>query len=145
MKQLEPIDPNQFIDLVRPPLEAQDSNALAGLIQQYWSIEQIIQLLESSHTDARKLAALALGFIGNRRCIVALAARLRDEDPIVNQMAEHALWNLWFRCGTQKAQEQLQAGSQFLSAKRLLEAEEKFTLATHLEPTYPHQNNPREG
>lgn len=137
------IDPQRFVDSVRAPLECRDTKALKGLVQKLWSLDQIVSLLDSDLTDARKLAALALGFVGDRRCIVALSVALKDRDPMVNQMAEHALWNLWFRCGSDAAQELLQQGSVLLGQKSYADAAERFTMAGMSDPTYSEAWNQR--
>ena len=135
------IDPEQFVALVREPVQSRDTAALARLIQDRWSHEQIIRLLDSHCADARKLAALALGFVGDRRSITALAGCLRDPDPMVNQMAEHALWSVWFRSGTKAAQERVQRGTQLLNDKHPTEALEQFVLASNIDPTYAEAHN----
>ncbi len=137
------IDPQVFIELVREPLQRGDTVALAHLINQRWSHDQIMDLLESRDADARKLAALALGFVGDVRSITALAACLRDPDPMVNQMAEHALWTVWFRAGSQAAQERVQLGSEYLSRKQLDKAIQEFSTAIRLDPTYAEARNQR--
>jgi tetratricopeptide (TPR) repeat protein len=137
------IDPERFVRLVREPLEQQDTSALAELIHTHWSDDQIIDLLDSNHKDARKLAALALGFVGDRRCVTALASCLRDPDPIVNQMAEHALWTVWFRSGAREAQEFVQRGTELLDSKQFTEALDHFTQATRIDPTYAEAFNQR--
>lgn len=143
MSQYATIDPKQFIDLVREPLEKHDSDALARLIQERWSHEQIIQLLGSREGDIRKLAALALGFVGDRRSITALANCLRDSDPMVNQMAEHALWSVWFRSGSKPAQELVHRGTELLDEKRFSEALGEFASAIRIDPTYAEARNQR--
>ncbi len=143
MNQHATIDPKQFVELARQPLERRDTQALARLVHERWSHAQIVQLLGSDDPDARKLAALAIGFVGDRRCITALANCLRDPDPIVNQMAEHALWSVWFRAGTKQAQEYVQRGTELLTDKRLAEAIDAFTSASRLDPTYAEARNQR--
>ena len=69
VNEQQTIDPQLFVELVREPLQRRDTNALARLIQDRWSHGQIVRLLESPDADARKLAALALGFVGDRRSI----------------------------------------------------------------------------
>jgi len=143
VKQQQTIDPQLFVELVREPLQRRDTDALARLIQERWSHGQIVRLLQSSDADARKLAALALGFVGDRRSITALASCLKDSDPMVNQMAEHALWTVWFRSGSQEAQERVQRGSDLLSTKQFVLALKEFSSAIDIDPTYAEARNQR--
>ena len=143
VNEQQTIDPQLFVELVREPLQRRDTNALARLIQDRWSHGQIVRLLESPDADARKLAALALGFVGDRRSITSLASCLKDSDPMVNQMAEHALWTVWFRSGSQEAQERVQRGSELLSGALYAEALQEFAAAMQIDPTYAEARNQR--
>lgn len=143
VKQYSPIDPQQFVSLVRDPLERHDTAALARLVQANWSHDQVMSLLESPDADARKLAAFALGVVGDSRSITALATCLRDRDSMVNQMAEHALWTIWFRLGTKPAQEAVQRGSLLINSQQYEQALEEFNAAIRLDPTYAEAFNQR--
>jgi tetratricopeptide (TPR) repeat protein len=108
------IDPSQFVCSVKPLLEARDFEGLLCHLKAHWSAEQIVSLLSASDPDVRKVAALALSLVGGKCCIPAVADRLRDLDAMTNQMAEHALWSIWFRCGTPAANAELARGAQCL-------------------------------
>ncbi len=143
VKQYPQIDPQQFVSLVRFPLEQRDTAALGKIVQGYWSLDQIQNLLDSDCADARKLAALALGIIGDTRSITSLANCLRDRDPMVNQMAEHALWSIWFRCGNKPAQEAVLRGAGLVSDRQYQQALQQFSAAIRLDPTYAEAFNQR--
>ena len=64
----------------------------------------------------------------------ALAACLRDPDPVVNQMAEHALWTLWFRAGRADAHQRVLEGTRYMNARQLESAEECFSAAIEFDP-----------
>jgi tetratricopeptide (TPR) repeat protein len=137
------IDPEQFVALVRKPLEERNSAKLAGVLHEHWSEEQISSLLHSGHNDARKLATLALGLTGGVHCVTALATQLRDDDPMVNQMAEHALWTIWFRAGKCPAHQRVLEGTRLMNARRFEEAEDAFCQAIELDPVYAEAYNQR--
>ncbi len=105
------IDPEKFVREVQPVLEQKDLGALLEFLKQRWTGEQIISLLKSQCCDARKVAALCLALVGCQRCLDELARLLKDPDPMVNQMAEHAMWSIWFRGGTAEANHQLSRGA----------------------------------
>ena len=128
---------------MRDPIERLDTTALIDVLSRHWSDQQIMELLDSPLCDARKLAALALGFVGDRRCVTALANCLKDSDAIVNQMAEHALWTVWFRSGSHEAQEALQRGAELLDGKQYGRAEACFGEAIAFDPTYAEAFNQR--
>jgi tetratricopeptide (TPR) repeat protein len=60
----------------------------------------LARLLNSTDARTRRAAVLALGLIGTAEVAAAVAAVLRDEDPLVQRFASDALWELWFRGGT---------------------------------------------
>lgn len=102
-----------------------------------------MSLLDAPHADVRKMAALALGLVGETSCVTALAACLRDTDPVVNQMAEHALWTLWFRAGRADAHQRVLEGTRYMNARQFESAEECFSTAIEFDPTYAEAYNQR--
>ena len=137
------IDPEQFVALVRTPLESRNSQQLAQLLHEHWTDQEIGSLLDSDHDDARKLATLALGLIGDVHCVTALAAQLHDSDPMVNQMAEHALWTIWFRAGASSAHQRVLQGTRLMNSRQYQDAEEAFSQAIDLDPVYAEAYNQR--
>src|SRR4051794_37896471 len=90
-------DPGEFVQKVQPLLERQDPAGLLHLLKSNWTVDDLTAFLAGEHEDARKVAALALSLVGGKCCLPPLARQLRNDDPIVNQMAEHAMWGIWFR------------------------------------------------
>src|SRR5439155_11079221 len=111
------IDPEQFIRAVQPLLERQDVNGLLSLLHSRWSCDQLRTLLHSNHLDAKKVALLAIGLVGTPRTVPELAVELRHADRMVNEMAEHALWSVWFRSGTPQANHELARGAQAIGRR----------------------------
>ena len=139
----DPIDPAEFVASVQPVLEAQDPAALLVLLKSRWNRQQILGLLSSDNCDARKVAALALALVGTKCCVNALAAQLSHPDPMVNQMAEHALWSIWFRAGTCEANHELCRGTRALNRQDYQHALEHFSHAIELDPTFAEAYNQR--
>src|SRR5262249_54837969 len=54
-------------------------------------------LTSSEDPQARRAAALALGWSGTMASNPALARALHDEDALVPALAAEAMWNVWFR------------------------------------------------
>ncbi len=126
----------EFVASVRPLLEARDLEGLVCHLKRRWSPRQITDLLACPCEDARKVAALALSLVGSECCIPALVERLRDKDPMTNEMAEHALWSIWFRCGTPAANAELARGAQCLTDRAFDCAFEHFNRAIELCPDF---------
>lgn len=68
----------------------------------------LLRLLTAPDAKARRAAALALGMLGTPESVPAVAAALRDDDPLVRHFATDALWELWFREGTEEQNQRLQ-------------------------------------
>jgi tetratricopeptide (TPR) repeat protein len=138
-----PIDPHDFIDAVEPLLESRNLPALLALLKSQWTCEQIQGLLNSKHTDAKKVALLALGLVASSCVLPELARHLRDDDPVVNEMAEHALWSVWFRCGSPQANHELARGAQALERKDFEHAIRHFDRAAEISPDFAEAYNQR--
>ena len=89
--QLPSIDSSQFVEAVQPLLECKDLQGLHKLLKSRWTLPQLISFLGCDDDDVRKVAALALAYVGGKCCINAVSSQLHHPDPVVNQMAEHAL------------------------------------------------------
>jgi tetratricopeptide (TPR) repeat protein len=139
-----PIDPVKFIALVQPMLERMELNGLMGLCKTRWSPEQIEQLMQSEHTDAKKVALLAIGLVGKECCLPKLVKHLQDADPVVHEMTEHAMWSIWFRLGNSPdANHQLARGAQALERKDYEHALKHFNRALEIDPNFAEAYNQR--
>src|SRR3954471_8501311 len=115
---IDHIDPVSFVEAVKPALVRKDLKQLLETCKSQWTAAQIISLLSSKCCDARKCAALALSLVGCPACLEPLSKQLKDPDPMVNQMAEHAMWAIWFRCGvTPDANHQLTRGADAMNRR----------------------------
>lgn len=128
---------------VQPLLEAQDLEGLLCHLKRHYAPDKITALLSCSDGDARKVAALSLSLVGGRCCIEPLAQRLKDPDVMTNQMAEHALWSIWFRCGSSAANEELARGTQCLSDRKFDCAFKHFGRAIEIDPSFAEPYNQR--
>ena len=137
----DPIDPDEFIDAVQPLLEKQDSQGLHALLKSRWSCDQIRALIASDHTDAKKVALLAVGLVAEPKCIPDLAKHLRDSDRVINEVAEHAMWLIWFRSGTPQANHELARGAQAIERKDFEHAIMHFDRAIAHCPDFPEPYN----
>jgi tetratricopeptide (TPR) repeat protein len=66
------------------------------------------RLLCHPNEETRRAAVLAIGLMGTMDSNAALARVLHDEDPAPARMAADALWQIWFRGGTEEQNAELQ-------------------------------------
>jgi tetratricopeptide (TPR) repeat protein len=144
MTPLDAIDPNQFVQLVEPLLAQRDVPGLLSLLKTNWCSEQIRELLRCGHTDARKVALLALSLVGPSCCTEELAHQLKDPDPIINNLAEYALWAIWLRAGNKPEANQLVCrGAEALTQRNFPRAIELFSHAIRCDPDFAEAYNQR--
>lgn len=135
------IDPTEFLDVVRPALAACDPTRLAHVVRIRWRPHQICRLLRRPEDDVRRVAAVALGLVGDMSCTPALTRALRDQDEQVNQMAEHGLWSVWFRSGRPEAVDPFRAGLGLLSTEDYDRAVTRFRAAFAADPQFAEAYN----
>lgn len=137
------VDPEDFVRAVKPVLERKDLPGLLELLKSRWTAEQIVALLVGRHCDARKVAALSLALVGCNHCLPPLAEQLKDPDPTVNQMAEHAIWSIWFRGGSDEANHHLCRGAKAIDRGDYEHAIHHFDNALQLNPKFSEAYNQR--
>lgn len=133
----------KFVQAVQPLLERRDVTGLLQVLKQQWPCAQLEALVKDGTTDAKKVAALALGLVGETHCCTSLTRLLADPDAMVNKMAEHALWSIWFRSTCEPANHQLCRGVQALDKREFDHAIEHFNQALELNPKFAEAYNQR--
>jgi tetratricopeptide (TPR) repeat protein len=137
------INPAVFLEVVAPLIEKRDVHGTVATIQQRWSVAEVATMLDSPNADARKMSALALSLIGTDSCIDVLARQLHDGDEMVTRMAEHAMWAIWLRGGTEDAQSHLARGTQLLADKQVEKSIDCFSQAILSDPHFAEAYNQR--
>jgi hypothetical protein len=143
VSEVSAIDPQQFIRAVQPLLERRDVSGLHTLLKSRWSCDRLRTLLHSEHLDAKKVGLLCLSMIGTECSVSDIAVELKHPDKMVNEMAEHALWSVWFRMGTPPANHELMRGAQALEGKDMPHAITHFDRAIAHCPTFAEPYNQR--
>src|SRR3954471_10170999 len=138
-----PIDPSEFVAAVQPLLAGCDAQGLIDLLKSRWTDGQIASLFRCGDGDVRKVAALAFGLVGKKCLLPKLVPLLKDKDPMVNQMAEHAMWSVWFRSGSPAANHELCRGSKAVNRRAYDHALKHFNRAIEIDPGFAEAYNQR--
>jgi tetratricopeptide (TPR) repeat protein len=133
----------EFIETLQPSLKQGKLDEALHRVQSRWTASQIVSLLSDKSSEVRKVAAFALSMIGDRSAVQPLAVILHDADAAVVQMAEHALWSVWFRLANPRAVSLVKCGNTQLHHGNYLCAIEKFTQALHEDPQFAEAHNQR--
>jgi tetratricopeptide (TPR) repeat protein len=138
------IDPAKFLACLQPLLAGRDLQGLTELLKTRFTDQQITALFANEDPDVRKVAALAFSLVGTRCGLSKLAPLLRDADPMVNQMAEHAMWSVWFRSGANcDANRELCRGTKALNQRDFDLALEHIDRAIACDPGFAEAYNQR--
>jgi len=137
------IDPLEFIGAMGPPLSEGNIEAAVAHVRSRWTPAQVTGLLHDKSPDVRKVAALSLALVGDAHAVPPLAVALHDPDAMVVQMAEHALWSIWFRLGSSPAVCLVKCGNHHMHHSNYECAVQKFTQAIHEDPTFAEAYNQR--
>ncbi|MFA9479087.1 tetratricopeptide repeat protein [Phycisphaerales bacterium AB-hyl4] len=140
---MKKIEPQHFLDVVRPPLAQGDAAELARAVLERWSARDVCVLLQCPQQDVRRVAAVVIGLVGDGSCIGCLTHALHDTDEQVNQMAEHGLWSIWFRASQPAAAQPFHEGVALLSMECQDDAIRKFTQAIDADPDFAEAYNQR--
>jgi tetratricopeptide (TPR) repeat protein len=137
------VDAGQFVRTAQPLLERQDLPALIAALRGRFSAAQIQSFLSLPQPEVRKLAVFALSLVGQRDCVPALAAALCDDEQAVRDLAEHALWSVWFRLGTPCANRCLARATQSMDQCDFQAAQNFINEALEHSPNFSEAYNQR--
>jgi len=143
MQPSKHIDSDLFIATVKPALSDHDADALAAIVKQNWTIEQLCHLMSDGSADARKVVCLTLGLVGCDGCLACLAHALHDDDKVVSELAEHAMWSIWFRCGEARAMPHFAEALEAMDQHQYDDAIDALTRAIDIDPTFTEAFNQR--
>lgn len=139
----QPIDSDLFMRLVRPGLERRDAEAVAEVVKSRWSKEQLCDLIQHGSLDARKVCCLTIGLVGCKGCADCLVQALKDPDEMVVEMAEQAMWSIWFRVGSEAAQPHFARGIEMMEAGNFTESIKALNRASMVDPEFAEAHNQR--
>jgi tetratricopeptide (TPR) repeat protein len=106
-------------------------------------VSQSIGLLQKGNTAQRRDATEILARLGDQRAVQPLLVALRDDDQLVRQGAEQALWHIWHRSGDVEVDARLQEGVAAMQQGAWHEAIEAFTEVIEMAPNFAEGYNKR--
>jgi len=106
-------------------------------------VSHAIALLQKGSTAERRQAIAILAQIGDRRAAQPLAQALRDDDVLVRETAEQALWSVWHRSGKLEVDARLQDGIMAMQRGAFEEAVAIFTDVIEMAPDFAEGYNKR--
>jgi tetratricopeptide (TPR) repeat protein len=106
-------------------------------------VGEAMALLQKGTTAERRHAAEMLAQIGDQRAAQPLAQALRDDDTLVRERAEQALWSVWHRFGKPEVDARLHDGIMAMQRGAFEEAVSIFTEVIEMAPDFAEGYNKR--
>jgi tetratricopeptide (TPR) repeat protein len=104
---------------------------------------EALAALDDRAPETRRLAAASLAEHGTMQDVPRLARALRDPDPLVRGVAEHAMWQVWSRSGDPEIDHLFAMGVEEMSERRGKAAAETFTRIIERRPDFAEGWNKR--
>jgi tetratricopeptide (TPR) repeat protein len=105
--------------------------------------EALKALADTGNVDSRRQGARALGDTGLMADLPKLAAALRDADPLVRELAESAMWQVWSRSGDATIDRLFATGLGQMQARQGDEAVDTFSEIIRRRPEFAEGWNKR--
>jgi tetratricopeptide (TPR) repeat protein len=140
---LEPLTSSLIATYYESFLRDHDIDAFVQRVSARYTEGTLTRLVESGPTTSRRAAVLALGLIGSYATNASVARALRDSDPVVRNLADNALWAIWFRADTSENNEALGHVRELNSRQQYRAAEELATRLILKSPKFAEAYNQR--
>ncbi|MEM1210790.1 MAG: tetratricopeptide repeat protein [Planctomycetota bacterium] len=137
------VNGQSFIRRVQPHLEQGDVEGLAATVRENWQLSDLCRLLSDPLIAVRRTALLTLGLVGDESVVGPVGRTLHDEEEIVVEDAERALWSVWFRLGSDMAAPSFRRGVQLLEVSDWDGAVERLTEAIEADDGFAEAWNQR--
>lgn len=105
--------------------------------------EQVLIGLEHGDEDVRRGAYVAMRRLGSKEDLPLLFIALYDDDPLIRQLAENAIWEIWGRSGNDLHDRMYQRGVEMMKAGLYGGAIRSFTALIQLAPDFTEAWNKR--
>jgi tetratricopeptide (TPR) repeat protein len=103
----------------------------------------LARLIDSGGLSARRAAVLSLGLFGTFESNANVARALRDGDSTVRDLADNALWAIWFRADTPENNAMLEQVRLLIRHERLEDAAKLATRLIERAPQFAEAYNQR--
>ena len=140
---LEPHTASVLVDYFETFLRDKDIEAFHRGVMARYTEGTLARLARSGTPQSRRAAFLALGLMGTFGVNEVVARGLRDQDPTVRNLAQNALWAIWFRADTPENVAALQEVRDLIGRERTREAIELATRLIARSPGFAEAYNQR--
>lgn len=140
---LEPQTGSLLVDYFEVYLRDHDIEAFRQHVASRYQEGTLTRLIDSPNPQARRASVLALGLYGSIAVNPAVARALKDSDPTVRVLADHALWAIWLRADTPENNAALEKVGVLIRQQRFEEAAGLATRLIERAPQFAEAHNRR--
>ena len=133
----------KFVSEIRPFLETCEADLLIGHLRRCWPNKLLRDLLFCGDDATVKVALLCLSLTGTMEDTPGIASLLPLADAFTRNLAEHALWSIWFRASDDKANMALRRAVQLIGENRPNEALTRLSDLLDSHPGFAEAHNQR--
>ena len=139
----EPLSTALLLDYFEQFLQSRDPELFRRQVLGRYNEGTLARLAKSGTVPARRAAVFALGLVGTIRANPVVAHAMRDPDPVVRNLAQNALWAIWFRADTPENNASLEQVRIMVGSDRLDDAIHAATLLIERAPHFAEAYNQR--
>lgn len=125
----EPAQRSLLIAYYEELLAGEDVDAFKQQVRSRYAESTLCRIARGGDPMSRRAALLSLGLVGTMESNAVVASALADEDGSVREIAEKALWSLWFRADSPENNAALEKISKLIGRGR---TESAIVQATEL-------------
>ncbi len=137
------ISTTRFVKELQPAFEKGDLRWAYEVLHEAWPVGWLIQLLMEGDMQARRLAIMSLGLVGDGTAVGPLIRTLHDQDLKVNQLADNSLRCIWCGMGKKQSTHLIKQGNTHLNHGNTEVAIERFSMAIEVDPGFAEAYNQR--
>lgn len=140
---LEPHTASLLVDYFETFLRDKDIEAFHRSVTARYTEGTLGRLARSEGVRARRAAILALGLIGGFNSNETVARALKDTDLTVRNLAQNALWAIWFRADSPENNANLEQVRDLIGRERFREALDLASRLVAHAPGFAEAHNQR--
>lgn len=111
----------RLVELYKELLASRDTTVFAEQVSRYYTPSTLDRLLAAGSVEARRGAALALGYLGTFASNATLGKAMNDLDKGVRVLAENSIRHVWHRAGSEDQNRRLTELVELIAQERFAE------------------------
>ncbi|MHC4443414.1 MAG: tetratricopeptide repeat protein [Planctomycetota bacterium] len=133
----------EFVAQVGPLIEAGNQEDLIEYLSRHWPNDRLCSLLDCGYDEAVITALTCLSLTGTMANSADISRFLHHGDDRIAELAEEAMWAVWFRAGDEHTNESLEQAIKLINDDKIDRAIELLNSIIHQDPAFAEAYNQR--